>query len=199
MRLIVLEQFFSSRMSVRVLRRPGTPVHLLAEHGLALPDGGQPGPFIDREAMSIEVPHVEYEKLADNRLGEPSAKIRDRVGNSPGVTAVPFQGNEDHLQLRDDGNRGKGLLQGGGLSPEPPASRHETALSFRPRLPPHPQTGVVPLRTWKARKSSKPTHIAEAIQYRPRRAETYRVTSFNYRVKSRDSLTRYRPGRMVTK
>jgi magnesium chelatase family protein len=37
------------------------------------------GPFVDRVDMFIEVPHVDYEKLADNRLGEASEKIRERV------------------------------------------------------------------------------------------------------------------------
>jgi len=37
------------------------------------------GPLLDRIDIHIEVPHVEYEKLSDDRLGEPSAAIRSRV------------------------------------------------------------------------------------------------------------------------
>ena len=37
------------------------------------------GPLLDRIDIRVEVPRVEYEKLADNRLGEPSDKIRQRV------------------------------------------------------------------------------------------------------------------------
>jgi magnesium chelatase family protein len=37
------------------------------------------GPFIDRVDIFVEVPHIEYEKLADNRLGEKSEKVRSRV------------------------------------------------------------------------------------------------------------------------
>jgi magnesium chelatase family protein len=37
------------------------------------------GPLLDRIDIHIEVPRVEYEKLADNRLGEPSQEIRERV------------------------------------------------------------------------------------------------------------------------
>ncbi len=37
------------------------------------------GPLLDRIDIHMEVPRVEYEKLADNRLGEPSARIRERV------------------------------------------------------------------------------------------------------------------------
>jgi magnesium chelatase family protein len=37
------------------------------------------GPFLDRIDIHIEVPRIEYEKLADDRLGESSSKIRERV------------------------------------------------------------------------------------------------------------------------
>jgi magnesium chelatase family protein len=37
------------------------------------------GPLLDRIDIHISVPSVEYEKLSSDRLGEPSARIRDRV------------------------------------------------------------------------------------------------------------------------
>ena len=37
------------------------------------------GPLLDRIDIHIEVPRVEYEKLSDDRLGEPSAAIQARV------------------------------------------------------------------------------------------------------------------------
>ena len=37
------------------------------------------GPLLDRIDIHVEVPRVEYEKLADDRLGEPSASVRERV------------------------------------------------------------------------------------------------------------------------
>jgi magnesium chelatase family protein len=37
------------------------------------------GPLLDRIDIHIEVPRVEYEKLSDQRLGEPSATIQKRV------------------------------------------------------------------------------------------------------------------------
>jgi len=36
------------------------------------------GPFLDRVDIFIEVPHIDYEKLADNKLGESSDKVQDR-------------------------------------------------------------------------------------------------------------------------
>jgi len=37
------------------------------------------GPMLDRFDIAVEVPRVEYEKLADDRLGEPSHAVRARV------------------------------------------------------------------------------------------------------------------------
>jgi magnesium chelatase family protein len=37
------------------------------------------GPMLDRIDIHIEVPRVEYEKLSDDRLGEPSMDIQARV------------------------------------------------------------------------------------------------------------------------
>ena len=37
------------------------------------------GPLLDRVDIHVEAPRVEYEKLSDDRFGEPSAAIRVRV------------------------------------------------------------------------------------------------------------------------
>ena len=37
------------------------------------------GPFLDRIDIFIEVPHVDYEKLSDDRLGEKSDAVQARV------------------------------------------------------------------------------------------------------------------------
>jgi magnesium chelatase family protein len=37
------------------------------------------GPFLDRVDIFIEVPHIDYEKLSDDRLGEASEKVQARV------------------------------------------------------------------------------------------------------------------------
>ncbi len=37
------------------------------------------GPFLDRVDIFIEVPHIDYEKLADNRLSEKSESVQSRV------------------------------------------------------------------------------------------------------------------------
>jgi magnesium chelatase family protein len=37
------------------------------------------GPLLDRIDIHVDVPRVEYDKLSDDRLGEPRAAIRGRV------------------------------------------------------------------------------------------------------------------------
>ncbi len=49
------------------------------------------GPLLDRIDIHIEVPRVEYEKLADNRLGEPSVNLRQRVERARQVQLARFE------------------------------------------------------------------------------------------------------------
>ena len=48
------------------------------------------GPLLDRIDIFIEVPRVEYEKLAANSTGEPSEAIRGRVERARQVQAQRF-------------------------------------------------------------------------------------------------------------
>ncbi len=50
------------------------------------------GPLLDRIDIHIEVPRVEYEKLADDRLGEPSAQVQKRVEASRSRQRERFAG-----------------------------------------------------------------------------------------------------------
>jgi magnesium chelatase family protein len=52
------------------------------------------GPFIDRVDIFVEVPHIEYEKLADNRLGEKSERVRMRVEAARGLQRQRFKGTK---------------------------------------------------------------------------------------------------------
>jgi magnesium chelatase family protein len=49
------------------------------------------GPLLDRIDIHVEVPRVEYEKLADNRLGETSERIRERVERARQVQLERFK------------------------------------------------------------------------------------------------------------
>ena len=43
------------------------------------------GPLLDRIDIHVEVPRVDYDKLASDRLGEPSEAVRDRVEAELGI------------------------------------------------------------------------------------------------------------------
>ena len=58
------------------------------------------GPLLDRIDIHVGVPRVDYEKLADDRLGEPSAAIRERVERARAIqrerfTNTPLATNAD--------------------------------------------------------------------------------------------------------
>lgn len=48
------------------------------------------GPLLDRIDIHLDVPRVDYEQLAERRLGEPSAAVRDRVMAARGRQAERF-------------------------------------------------------------------------------------------------------------
>jgi len=50
------------------------------------------GPLLDRIDIHIEVPRVAYEKLSDDRMGEPSAAIRKRVEAARARQRARFRG-----------------------------------------------------------------------------------------------------------
>lgn len=69
-------------LPLRLLGRPdrSAQLYLLAGDGDALPEAHQrPAARSLRHAKRIEVPRVEYEKLAGDRSGEPSEVIRAQV------------------------------------------------------------------------------------------------------------------------
>ena len=52
------------------------------------------GPFIDRVDIFVEVPHIDYEKLTDDRLGEKSDKVRARVEAARSLQRQRFKGTK---------------------------------------------------------------------------------------------------------
>ena len=52
------------------------------------------GPFLDRVDIFVEVPHIDYEKLADDRLGEKSDKVRARVKAARTIQRKRFGGTK---------------------------------------------------------------------------------------------------------
>jgi magnesium chelatase family protein len=77
------------------------------------------GPLLDRIDIHIEVPRVEYEKLSDNRLGEPSARIRERVEKAREVQRRRFavysvqagEGGKKHSRIYTNSEMGPGEVR----------------------------------------------------------------------------------------
>ncbi len=63
------------------------------------------GPLLDRIDIHVEVPRVDYEKLSSDRVGEPSAKIRERVEQARERQHVRFA--KTNLQCNGDMGPGK--------------------------------------------------------------------------------------------
>jgi magnesium chelatase family protein len=128
------------------------------------------GPFIDRVDIFVEVPHIDYEKLADNRLGESSAKVQARVTASRERQLKRFAGTRltsnaemtptevrEFCQLEDTG---QSLLKAAMKQMYLSARAFHRILKLARTIADLEDTGTI-----------KPHHIAEAIQYRPRRME----------------------------
>lgn len=125
------------------------------------------GPFLDRVDIFIEVPRVDYEKLSDDRLGEPSASIRARVEATRGRQRDRFHGTRvasnadmtpaevrEHCRIEEPA---RGLLR---------AAMQQLSLSARAfhRILKLART----IADLEGGKGIEAAHIAEAIQYRPR-------------------------------
>ncbi len=128
------------------------------------------GPFIDRVDIFIEVPHIDYEKLTDERLGEPSARVQARVRAAHDRQIERF--------------RGRRLTSNAGMTPAEVREFCQVDDSARSLLKAAMKqlylSGRAFHRILKLARTIadlegapviKSHHIAEAIQYRPRRAE----------------------------
>jgi magnesium chelatase family protein len=52
------------------------------------------GPLMDRIDIHVEVPRVDYEKLSDDRFGEPSSQVQARVESAREIQRYRFQNSE---------------------------------------------------------------------------------------------------------
>jgi magnesium chelatase family protein len=127
------------------------------------------GPLLDRIDIHIEVPRVEYEKLSDERLGEPSAAIqarveaarerqRQRFGAGSGLLSNADMGPaevRDHCPVDD---AGRSLLRAAMQQLHMSARAYHRILKLARTIA--DLAGSEEIET---------AHLAEAIQYRPRR------------------------------
>ncbi len=125
------------------------------------------GPFLDRVDIFVEVPHIDYEKLADNRLGEPSEKVQARVVAANSIQRERFRGTKltsntemtpaevrEFCQVEESA---QGLLK---------AAMKQLYLSARAfhRILKLART----IADLESAEIIQAHHLAEAIQYRPR-------------------------------
>ena len=87
------------------------------------------GPLLDRIDIHVEVPRVPFQKLSDERRGEPSAAIRARVEAARARQSARFADIEGRPRRQPDHQRGHGPdpgarpLPGGRDRPPAPAAR----------------------------------------------------------------------------
>ncbi|MHB8104541.1 MAG: YifB family Mg chelatase-like AAA ATPase [Dehalococcoidales bacterium] len=128
------------------------------------------GPFIDRVDIFVEVPHIDYEKLTDKRLAETSDKVQARVTAARLRQLKRFSGSKltsnaemtpaeirEFCHIEDAANN---LLK---------AAMKQLYLSARAfhrilKL-------ALTIADLESCDTIKANHIAEAVQYRPRRTE----------------------------
>ncbi len=125
------------------------------------------GPFIDRVDIFIEVPHIDYEKLADNRLGEKSDKVQDRVNAARLIQHQRFQGtklscNADMMptEVREfcqAEESAQSLLKAAMKQLYLSARAFHRILKLARTIADLENAGII-----------KAHHLAEAVQYRPR-------------------------------
>ena len=127
------------------------------------------GPLLDRIDIHIEVPRVEYEKLSDDRLGESSAAIQARVEAARERQRARFAGSSGMLSNADMGpaevrehcpvdEAGRNLLRAAMQQLHMSARAYHRILKLARTIA--DLAGSETIET---------AHLAEAIQYRPRR------------------------------
>jgi len=128
------------------------------------------GPFIDRVDIFVEVPHIDYEKLTDNRLAEPSAKVQARVTAARSRQLKRFKGTRltsnaemtpaeirDFCQVED---AAQSLLKAAMKQLYLSARAFHRILKLALTIADLESSDII-----------KAHHVAEAVQYRPRRTE----------------------------
>ena len=125
------------------------------------------GPFLDRVDIFIEVPHVDYEKLSDDRLGEPSHQVRARVGAARQIQRRRFEGSGLSLNAEMGPTEVRGFCR----AEESARSLLKAAMKqlyLSARAFHHILKMARTIADLENSDIIKASHLAEAIQYRPR-------------------------------
>ena len=125
------------------------------------------GPLLDRIDIFVEVPHVDYEKLSDDRLGEKSVMVQARVKAARLLQRERFKGTGlacntemTPVEVRkfcQTEESAQGLLKAAMKQLYLSARAFHRILKLSRTIADLEGSGII-----------KANHVAEAIQYRPR-------------------------------
>ena len=126
------------------------------------------GPMLDRIDIHVEVPRVDYQKLSDERLGEPSATVRERVEAARALQRERFAEDEGVHQNADMGvEQVRKYCQldeeGGALLKSAMSQMQLTARAYHRTL-----KLARTIADLAAAPQILSAHLAEALQYRAR-------------------------------
>ncbi len=128
------------------------------------------GPLLDRIDIHVEVPRVDFDKLSDDRLGEPSDFVRGRVEAARAIQRQRFSGTEitcnadmgpgDVLRYCKLDEAGRVLVRQAMQQLQLSARAYHRVLKLARTIA--DLEGVDEIQT---------SHLAEGLQYRPRGGE----------------------------
>ena len=128
------------------------------------------GPFIDRVDIFVEVPHIDYEKLTDKRVGETLEQVQARVTKARETQLKRFSGSKltsnaemTPAEIREFchvEDAATALLKAAMKQLYLSARAFHRILKLALTIADLEDSDII-----------KANHIAEAVQYRPRRTE----------------------------
>jgi magnesium chelatase family protein len=128
------------------------------------------GPFIDRVDIFVEVPHIDYEKLTDKRMSETSDKVQSRVTKARERQLKRFSGSKltSNAEMTPAEIREFCHVEDAATALLKAAMKqlYLSARAFHRIL-----KLALTIADLEGGDIIKANHIAEAVQYRPRRTE----------------------------